>query len=246
MRTYRTILALGLFAVLAACGGGGDDDDDEMMTPPPPPPPPPEVTFEVTVQNLTNAQPLSPVLVTGHGEDFTFFNIGAPASAGLEVLAEGGDNADLMAEADGDDNVIVSGSGMGVIPPGMSEAVELTVVESDVDGLEISVVTMLVNTNDAITGVQALDVSGLEVQGSMMALGNVYDAGTELNTEAMGTIPGPADGGEGFNAARDDRADQVTGHPGVVTADDGLSTSILSGQHRFDNPAVSVTVTRLD
>lgn len=42
-----------------------------------------------------------------------------------------------------------------------------------------------------------------------------------------------ADGGEGFNAARSDINDIVRGDGGVVTADDGLSSSVLNQSHRF-------------
>ena len=51
---------------------------------------------------------------------------------------------------------------------------------------------------------------------------------------------------QGFNAARDDRNDRVTMHTGVVTMDDGLATSTLTGQHRFDNPAVQVRIERVN
>ena len=73
----------------------------------------------------------------------------------------------------------------------------------------------------------------------------VLDAGTEANSEAAGTIPGPADGGEGYNAERDD-ADLVSFHPGVVSADDGLMMSALTSAHRFDNPAVKLSITRVE
>jgi len=74
---------------------------------------------------------------------------------------------------------------------------------------------------------------------------NVYDAGTEINNEAPGTIPGPADGGEGFNADRSDNVNLVRGHGGVVSSADGLASSVLDQSHRFDNPAVMVTITRI-
>ena len=73
-----------------------------------------------------------------------------------------------------------------------------------------------------------------------------YDSGTEANTETAATIPGPAGGGEGFNAARDDIADQVAMHSGVVGQDDGFATSDLTGQHRFDNPVAQVTIERIN
>jgi hypothetical protein len=91
-----------------------------------------------------------------------------------------------------------------------------------------------------------VDVSALAEGDAWTGRAIVYDAGTEADTEAAGTIPGPADGGEGFNAARDDSDDRVTMHAGVVTQDDGLATSVLTSQHKFDNPAVMVRIERID
>ena len=85
-----------------------------------------------------------------------------------------------------------------------------------------------------------------------MAVGEIYsfntssyDAGTENNSELSTTIPGPAAGGEGFNADRDD-VNVVAMHPGVVSKDDGLTNSVLSFSHRFDNPTLSVVITRVE
>ena len=74
---------------------------------------------------------------------------------------------------------------------------------------------------------------------------NVWDSGTELNDELAATIPGPAGGGEGFNTTRDD-TDVVSFHPGVISQDDGLATSALSGNHRFLNPGARITITRTE
>lgn len=85
-----------------------------------------------------------------------------------------------------------------------------------------------------------------------------WDAGTEANTETAATMPGPAasaagGGGEaaGYDVVRDDLADAVRLHQGVVTsanADDpsreGLSTSVLTEAHRFDFPTSRVVITR--
>ena len=102
---------------------------------------------------------------------------------------------------------------------------------------------MLVNTNDAFSGLTGVDISTLTVNQEKSWRLNVYDSGTELNNEAVGTIPGPADGGVGFDAARND-IDLVGYHSGVVSKDDGLSSSVLTQAHRFDNPAVKLTITR--
>lgn len=239
--TYRFLL----LAVAALWLQGCDNDSPApMMMEDPPPPPPAMANFDVSVDNLTNAQPLSPVAVIGHLEGYAVFVVGDAATVGLEDMAEGGDNTALLAEADADANVMVSASGGAPIGPAGSETVSIEVLESDVANLKISVATMLVNTNDAFSALDAMDVSSMAVGDSVMVELVAYDAGTEADTEAAGDIPGPAGGGEGFNMARSDAADRVAMHAGVVSQDDGFATSDLTEQHRFDNPVMRVRIAR--
>lgn len=245
-RTAGFLAAL-LALTLQACGGGGSDNSRAQQPPlPPPAPPPPPAAFAVTVTNLTNAQPLSPVAVIAHRDAYSVFTVGAPATVGLEELAEGGDNTALIAEATGNVAVRATRSGAAPIGPGASERVDIEVLQADVSNLRISVSTMLVNTNDAISGINGTDVSGMAVGDAVMLRAIAYDAGTEANTELASDIPGPAGGGEGFNPARSDRFDRVTMHTGVVSQDDGFAASALSGQHRFDNPTVQVRIERVN
>ena len=60
-----------------------------------------------------------------------------------------------------------------------------------------------------------------------------------------GTIPGPADGGEGVSEGRE-ALDAVTMHSGVVTADDGLPNSVLDSSHRFANPVMKIIISRVE
>ena len=241
LKQLAALISVGL--VIAGC-----DSDDDATTPPPPPPPPAMATFDVTVSNLTNAQPLSPVAVIAHADGYSVFAVGTAATAGLEVLAEGGDNADLIAEADADANVLATASGASPIGPAgyrdhpVSGAGQLNLGRS----AHVSASTMLVNTNDAITMLNGADVSALAAGESVSFRTIAYDAGTEANTEEAAHIPGPAGGGEGFNAARDDIADRVAMHPGVVSQDDGYATSDLTGQHRFDNAVAAVRIERIN
>ena len=243
--TKRTI-ALGLAAFLiSACS---NDNSDRISAPAtgPTPPPPATATFEVTVTNLTNAQPLSPVAVIAHQEGYSVFSIGTAATVGLEELAEGGDNSALLAEADADGMVVATASGAAPIGPAGSETITIEVLESELPGLSISTSTMLVNTNDAITGINGIDIGDLAAGDTASSRSIAYDAGTEANTEAAAHIPGPAGGGEGFNVVRDDLADQVAMHTGVVSQDDTKPTSDLTGQHRFDNPVTATRITRIN
>ena len=239
MKTFQfkisTVAMLCTALLLGACS---DDDDDEMEVEMMPEPMPMNVSYEVTVTNLTYGQPLSPIAVVLHDEG-NIWGVGEAASNELEVLAEGGDNSGII----GLDMVTASASGSAPVGPGASET--LTVNIEDKTDAKLSLVTMLVNTNDAFTGLTGLDLSGLMVGDSWSNTVGVYDAGTEANSEAMGTIPGPADGGTGFESVRDD-VDFVARHPGVVSQDDGLSTSVLTQAHRFDNPAIKITITRME
>ena len=227
-------MALGAL-VLAGC----DNDNDAItVTPPPPPPPPPTMaTFEVTVTNLTNAQPLSPVGVIAHADGYSVFAVGVSASPGLEELAEGGDNTALLAEAAADPNVLATESGAAPIGPAGSETITIEVLESDLPGLRLSTSTMLVNTNDAITMLNARNIGDMSAGDVISARTIAYDSGTEANTELAAHIPGPAGGGEGFNAARDDVLDQVAMHIGVVGQEDGFAASSLTGSTASITPS---------
>jgi len=243
-RSLRLLLAGCVTIVAAACDS--DSNGGAVVPPPPPPPPPAMASFEVTVTNLTNGQPMSPVAVIAHQTGYAIFTVGAAATAGLETLAEGGDNSALIAEADADAQVTTSASGAAPIGPAGSETITVDVLQSNLPGLNISVSTMLVNTNDAITGLNGASVADMMAGESLSWRTIAYDSGTEANTEAAAHIPGPAGGGEGFNAARDDLADRVAMHTGVVSQDDGFAASDLTGQHRFDNPVAQVSIERIN
>jgi Spondin_N len=231
-----------LTAASVALFGCGDNDSNSS---PPPSVAPVMVEYEVSVVNLTAEQPLSPLAIVAHSDGYELFSIGLPATVGLENLAEGGSNAEILQEAQEEDSVITTVGGDAPVGPGGTDTLTVSVEEGDAGELMLSIVTMLVNTNDAITAARAIDVSTLGVDESITVETISYDSGTEANSEAAGTIPGPADSGEGFNETRDDISDQVTAHAGILSADDGLAGSVLTQQHRWDNPVARVRITRV-
>ncbi len=230
------IIAATLLLTLSACGDSDDTAETPVPAPAPAPETPAEYTYAVTVTNLTYAQPLSPLGVILHAESKMWVT-GEASSVALEVLAEGGDNSDFIA----DSNALAAISSDGVILPGSAGMVEIST--TDRNATYFTVATMLVNTNDAFSGLTGIDISEMTLDDSKSWNLNVYDSGTEANSELMGTIPGPVDGGTGFDAIRDD-VDFVAYHSGVVSQDDGLSNSVLTQAHRFDNPAIKLTITR--
>ena len=228
----RTGVAMLALAVVAGCS-----DSNSSSTPVPA-----IQTYEVTVTNLSSNQPFSPLAVVLHDTSYQGWSIGTSATNGLEQLSENGDNTQFLAEAT-NANVLAVVSGDGIVAPGTSGSVELEInASSDV---QLTIATMLVNTNDAFTGNGGLDLSSLELEDELMVRLPIYDAGTERNNELAGTIPGPADGGEGFNSDRDD-VDVVSRHPGVVSNIDGYSDSVLEQSHRFDSPIAQLVVRRVN
>ncbi len=206
-----------------------------------------ERKYSVTVTNLTAGQPFSPLAYSVHYSGFSPFTIGMPATGGIEKIAESGATDDYINEAMANSDVILVDHAMGLTLPGESKIISLNVSVdmASADQLLFSLVNMLGNTNDAFAGVNSVAIGKLAVGENLTLNAQSYDAGTEMNTETQATIPGPAGGGEGFNAVRDDMVDQVTMHPGAVTRDDGKMDSTLTQVHRWDNPTARITITRL-
>lgn len=229
----RCLLLLGapilFFGGLAGCGGSSNN-------------PPETATYRIELTNLTANQPLSPAAVILHTQGYTAWQLGQPAGHGLELLAEGGDPATLLAEATANAASRDAQAAAGAVPPGGGITVNVTGRVADA---RLTVASMLVNTNDGFTGIDNAHLADLAVGGSRSWDLAPYDAGTETNSETAATVPGPAAGGEGYNPLRDDR-DYVAIHPGAVSADDGLTTSALDQSHRFQNPVARLVVTRMN
>ena len=224
-------LILATIGALTACGSDSNNDKDSDTE---------MASFEISVTNLSANQPLSPLAALLHDANYQAWSLGGAASLGLELLAEGGDNSDFI----GADSAMLMASASGSAPVGPGGSDTITVSAHVAAVMQITLASMLVNSNDGFTGTSGLDVSALAVGDSMQHYLPIYDAGTEANDEMAGTIPGPADGGEGFNALRDD-VDYVARHPGVVTQGDGYTSSVLVESHRFDAPIAKLVVKRL-
>jgi Spondin_N len=151
--------------------------------------------WRVTIENLTPApagapgsQPLSPPLFVVHSNKTDVWSIGEAASPGVAAIAEDADTAPLTAALSGAPGVagVSTGAG-GPIASGTSRSY---VVETTGRFNRLSVLTMLVNTNDGFTGLDALHLHGQGTSLETMA----YDAGSEMNNERAAFIPGPCCG----------------------------------------------------
>ena len=150
------------------------------------------VEIKVTVQNLApaNGNFLTPVWVGFHDGGFDIYDIGAPATMGLERIAEDGDPGPLSAEfmtsqPSGVDGVL---DGIGPIGPGQSVSLFLSI-----DALlnpYFSYASMIIPSNDAFIANgdplahSLFDMSGAFIGASFIVLGTgARDAGTEVNDE---------------------------------------------------------------
>ncbi|MDH5231838.1 MAG: spondin domain-containing protein [Gammaproteobacteria bacterium] len=219
---------------LSACFHNQDDDAMQEHT----------MMYQISVSNLSNNQALTPPAVVLHNENYSAWRLGMTASTALEKLAEGGDTTDFISDANANSAVAAS-QVLSNSPIGPGSSAQATIEISHVHELKLSVATMLANSNDAFTGVNSLDISSLAMNESLMIDVMVFDAGSELNSESAGTIPGPVDGGTGFDASRDDIVNFISIHPGVVSMDDGLASSVLDESHRWNGSVAQIKVTRL-
>lgn len=146
-----------------------------------------ERTWNVTITNLTRpgSQPLSPPLFVVHSGRADVWSLGEIATHPVAAIAEDANNAPAemaFAQLDGVRDAF-TGAG-GPIPPGASRTYT---VETSGHANRLSVLTMLVNTNDGFTGLDSLHLRGRGDTRSTMA----YDAGSEVNNEEIAFIPGP-------------------------------------------------------
>ena len=220
---YKILLSGALIVALSACSSSNDSQMDTMDN----------QMYRIKITNLTNAQPLSPPVAMLHDSTFNFWTVGVIASVALERMAEGGDGSALLAlYADNSQHA----ESAALVPGASTEFIlEMT---SATDNL-LSVAGMLVNTNDAFSGLNSVALDELVAGQSRVYFTHAYDAGTEFNSELDGTTPGT---GGGFDAARDDVTDVVTLHSGVVSNSDDFTDSILTEANKFDNPALRIEV----
>jgi hypothetical protein len=199
-------------------------------------------TVRVTITNTTT-QPVSAPLLVSHDGSFAPFYVGEAASAELALLAEDGSAAELAEvarAAEGVHGVVV---GDGGLPPGASITLEVAAGE----GAVLTLITMLVTTNDAIVVWGAYAHDGMMAMGDAMmgmqgvkndGIVRVYDAGTEANTELCAHIPGPPCGNKGERVT--EGAEGAVGPHGGILGVGDLDPRMYGWLH----PVLEVSVER--
>lgn len=160
-----------------------------------------------------------------------------PASPELATLAADATRDDLIEQLHSSPDVLDIQTLFGMGGPIMPGETASVVVESLGNYRYISLVVMLVSTNDAFIGINGVRAHPVNKVVQMVP---AYDADSEANTEHCDHIPGPpcgnpevrvTEGAEGY----------IYIHPGVSgkSSDEGLDESV----HDWRNPVARISIT---
>lgn len=207
--------------------------------------------FTVTITNLTNGLYITPMLAAAHPGNTHLFQAGMPASVNLQAMAEGGDIAGLTTDVNNLGGDIATANATPMAP---GSSVTATFTATAAANSNLSIVGMLLPTNDGFVGLDALPIP--TVAGTYSYYLNAYDAGTEANDELItgGGAPGvagiPADPGAaggtgGTGVAVTDANTNVHIHRGSIgdTNAMGGASDLNATVHRWLNPVAKMTIT---
>ncbi len=220
--TFAIVTVVALLGALTASVLLAHDKSEEMMV-------------DVSLTNLTHGQILSPVFVARHDASAdALYSLGGVASTGLAQMAEDADASGLLEAWDPEGNDSISEAMVAKLNGGPIAPGETVTMNFDIDDSRtlLSFASMLVSTNDAFIGANHLDVSK-----SRTLMLNVYDAGTEANSEDCAFIPGPPCGNHLHDPA--DAEGFIYVHNGIHG---GTGSGLAPAIHDWRNPAARLTI----
>ena len=209
--------------------------------------------WDVAITNLTHGNHFTHLLVTAHDDNTHLFQVGMSASTELQAMAECGDLSGLLTAIGSIDMDTIENPAAGLLSPGASTTASLDTMTSG--NTHLSIVAMILPTNDAFVGLDALQVP--TTTGTYTYYLNAYDGGKEANSEIIDTngctsgMPGIpiAPGGDGGTGASGvtvtETNNTVHVHRGVLgdTDNSGGISDLNSTIHRWQNPVAKVVVT---
>jgi Spondin_N len=214
----------------------------------------PAATYEVTITDLTEGQPLTPPVVATHRASTGMFTVGDRASFALKEIAENGNLAPMIAQLGSDKHVSdTAAAAAPLVPPGLpgsamfGDSVTLTLTASE-GAKFLSFASMLICTNDGFTGVDSLRLPQ-HVGESVTVESAGYDAGTERNTEDFADIVPPCQGLVGVSSGEPGTGTSnpalaengvIRHHPGVLGGAD-----LVPAVHGWTDPVAEITVERV-
>jgi hypothetical protein len=212
------------------------------------------VAYEVTIENLTAGQPLTPPVVATHRAATGMFAVGQPASFALKEIAENGNLAPMVAQLGADKHVSDSvAAAAPLVPAGLpgsamfGDSVTLTVTASE-GAKFLSFASMLICTNDGFTGVDSVRLPK-DVGEAIVVRSAGYDAGTETNTEDFADIVPPCQGLVGVSSGEPGTgtSNPALAEGGVIHHHPGIAggADLVPAIHGWTDPVAEITVERV-
>lgn len=212
-----------------------------------------ERLYDVTIVNLTTGQPFSAGVVATHTGQADVYEVGQEASMGVKMIAEAGDPNPAAKELQGRTGFDHVMAFLKPIPPmnvptprdpaPTSPNTSRVRVTARPGTDRLSVVTMLICTNDGFTGVDAVQ---LPTDFRPVAFENqAYDARAEQNNERFELIVDPCQSIGPIKRPPD--GNQLAPESGVIVAHPGIQGNgdLRREAHQWDNPVVRVIVQRV-
>lgn len=203
--------------------------------------------YRITLRDLTTGQVFSPGVIATHTKEASVWQAGRPASEGIRLIAEDGEEAQAVSELSAAPGVF---SVVDITTPtnrigGGAPVPNPQVFEIDAGGSanRLSLAVMLICTNDGFTG-----LSGVKLPGGFapdVHEVGAWDAGTEQNNELLSQIVDPCGGAGPVPHGADGNGRVPTNgvilpHPNIQGVGD-LSVAL----HGWRFPVARITVRRM-
>ncbi len=205
-------------------------------------------SYDVTIENLTGGQPLTPPVIATHRRATRIFKVGQAASFELKEIAENGNVMPLVDALSASSQVASVVVAVAGAPPPILPGGSVTVSITATRGAEFfSLASMLICTNDGFTGVDSR-LLPRKVGEALVLESDGYDAGTEINTEDFADIVPPCpvltgvpstDPGTGASDPLLAEGGVIRHHPGILGGDD-----LMPLLHGWTDPVAKITITR--
>ena len=189
MKYLLPVALASAMVALTACSSSDDDDNDGDGVAPEAPVASEPGSFQVTFTNMTAGQLMTPPVVAIHSPTVHLFQVGEISSDPVRDIAETGANAELVAFAGNNTDVISAAGVAGDGPFGAGGTVTINLVTTEANQV-LSAVNMLICTNDGITGIDSVALPADNNPVTFLTL--PYDAGTRVNQlDALTFFPPP-------------------------------------------------------
>ncbi len=190
-------------------------------------------SYQVDIRNLTVGQTITEPLCVAHTKRFSLFKPGTKASKGLYLMAEDGVVKNLKAEIKNKKGVKRTKVGE-FISAGDNDRLIISAKKARL----ISCAAMLATTNDGFIAIRNVKLPS-KVRESVSVNADVYDAGSEFNSESCTTVPG---GPCSAHFVRD-----LNSAEGTIQMHEGIkgTADINAEQFGWEGPAAGIGITRV-